>query len=318
MIRFEGVSRLFGEVRAVSELDLAIRERELCVLLGPSGSGKSTVLRMVNRLIEPSSGRILVAGRDVATVKPEELRRGIGYAIQGVGLFPHMSVAANIATVPALLGWEKKRIEKRAFEMLELVGLDPEKYAARFPSELSGGEAQRVGVARALASDPPVLLMDEPFSAVDPVNRSRLQAEFLSIQRRLKKTIVFVTHDIDEAVRLADRIALLRGGRLVQYDEPETILDAPVDDFVADFFGSDRALRRLSRFPVRDWMRPYGGPRSGGAPSATVDRDASLRDALSAMLSGRSRDLVVVGDSGGPEGELGFGDIELAAGDSSA
>jgi osmoprotectant transport system ATP-binding protein len=160
--------------------------------------------------------------------------------------------------------------------------------------------------------------MDEPFSAVDPVNRSRLQAEFLSIQRRLKKTIVFVTHDIDEAVRLADRIALLRGGRLVQYDEPETILDSPIDDFVADFFGSDRALRRLSRFPVRDWMRPYGGPRSGCVPSATVDRDASLRDALSAMLSGRSRDLVVVGDSGGPEGELEFGDIELAAGDPSA
>jgi osmoprotectant transport system ATP-binding protein len=265
MIRFEGVSRTFGAVKAVDRLDLTVYDHELCVLVGPSGSGKSTMLRMINRLIEPSAGRITLDGTDVSALRPEALRRGVGYVIQSVGLFPHLTVAANIATVPELLGWEKARIAERVAQMLTLVGMEPTQYEGRYPSELSGGEAQRIGVARALASDPPVVLMDEPFSAVDPVNRLRLQDEFLSIQRELKKTVVFVTHDVDEAIRLADRIAVVRSGRLVQYDRPEQILESPADPFVAAFVGADRALKRLSRFLVGPFIHP--------AVSATIDSD---------------------------------------------
>ena len=316
MIRFEAASVRYGEVSALEGLDLEVGEKELCVLLGPSGSGKSTALRMINRLVEPSSGLVRVGGRDVRSVKAEELRRGIGYAIQGVGLFPHLSVAANVAVVPELLGWDRRRVAARTEEMLSLVGLDPGLYAGRFPSELSGGEAQRVGVARALASDPPILLMDEPFSAVDPVNRLRLQEEFLSIQRRLRKTVVFVTHDIDEAVRLADRIALLRSGRLVRYGAPEALLDLPADEFVASFFGSDRALKRLSRFPVRDWMVPTKRPSAEGR--AIVGPDTSLKDALACLLAEKSSELLVVDGKRGPTGEISFAEIRLAAGSSRA
>jgi osmoprotectant transport system ATP-binding protein len=265
MIGFEGVSRVFGNVTAVDGLDLTIVDHELCILVGPSGSGKSTMLRMINRLIDPTAGTITLDGRDVRTLRPETLRRNIGYVIQSVGLFPHLSVAANIATVPELLRWDRSRIARRVEEMLTLVGMDPGLYRDRYPSQLSGGEAQRIGVARALASDPPVVLMDEPFSAVDPVNRLRLQDEFLSIQKELKKTVVFVTHDVDEAIRLADRIAIVRAGRLVQYDRPEEILENPAEPFVAAFVGSDRALKRLSRFMVRDHIRP--------APQARIDED---------------------------------------------
>jgi osmoprotectant transport system ATP-binding protein len=271
MIRFAGAARQFGGVTAVDRVDLEVRERELCVLVGPSGSGKSTMLRMVNRLIEPSAGSVSVGGRDVRELRPEVLRRGIGYVIQSVGLFPHLDVAANVATVPRLLGWEHAKIEERVDRMLALVGMDPARYRRRFPHELSGGEAQRVGVARALASDPPIVLMDEPFSAVDPLNRARLQDEFLSIQRELKKTVLFVTHDVDEAIRLADRIAILRAGRLVQYDAPEKILESPADPFVAAFVGADRALKRLSRFAARDYARP--------AEAVRVDDEMSIRSA---------------------------------------
>jgi len=285
MIKFEGVSRSFGAQRAVDDLSLEVRERELCVLVGPSGAGKSTVLRMINRLVEPSSGRIMVGGRDVRSRRPEDLRRGIGYVIQGVGLFPHLSVSDNVAVVPELLGWERRRVEARVNEMLELVGLEPGRYGRRWPSELSGGEAQRVGVARALASDPPILLMDEPFSAVDPINRLRLQKEFLEIQRALRKTVVFVTHDVDEAIRLADRIALLRLGRLVQYDAPEVVLEHPADAFVAGFVGADRALKRLSRLSVRDWMHEA--------------RSARLDESLSALLCGEEGDYWWITDESG-------------------
>jgi osmoprotectant transport system ATP-binding protein len=271
MIRFDKVTRYFGSVAAVDRLDLEVADRELCVLVGPSGSGKSTMLRMINRLIEPSAGAVSLDGKDVRAMRPEMLRRGIGYVIQSVGLFPHLSVAANVATVPQLLGWDRARIDERVKRMLALVGMDPSLYGGRYPHELSGGEAQRIGVARALASDPPVILMDEPFSAVDPVNRLRLQDEFLSIQKKLKKTIVFVTHDVDEAIRLADRIAVVRSGRLVQYDTPEQILENPIDPFVAAFVGADRALKRLSRFPVRDYVRP--------AVSATIDDEKGVRAA---------------------------------------
>ena len=300
MIEFEGVTRLFGAVKAVDRLDLAIRDRELCVLVGPSGSGKSTMLRMINRLIEPTEGAISLEGKDVRARRPEILRRSIGYVIQNVGLFPHLTVAANVATVPQLLGWDRSRIEARVERMLALVGMDPAVYRGRYPHELSGGEAQRIGVARALASDPPVILMDEPFSAVDPVNRSRLQDEFLSIQRELRKTVVFVTHDVDEAIRLADRIAVVRAGRLVQYDTPEQILENPVDPFVAAFVGADRALKRLSRFPVREYVKPAAsariddepGMRRGGARFLwIVDPAGTLIGSLDTTLAARCADV---------------------------
>ena len=255
MITLEHVTKRYGERNAVDDLSLEVPDGEVVVLIGPSGCGKTTTLRMVNRLIEPTGGRILIDGTDAATLKPEELRRHIGYAIQSVGLFPHLTVAGNIATVPRLLGWKAERIMLRVTELLGLVGLDPGEYAQKYPRQLSGGEAQRIGVARALAADPPVLLMDEPFGAVDPLNRDRLQGEFVKIQRELKKTVMFVTHDVDEAIRLADRIALMRDGQLQQYDSPETLLDHPANKFVHDFVGADAALKRLGRVRVDSVMR---------------------------------------------------------------
>ena len=224
---------------------------ELCVLVGPSGGGKTTVLRMVNRLVEPTSGRVLVDGQDIATVDPVELRRRTGYVIQQPGLFPHLKVADNVASVPSLLGWDRARVRSRVDEMLDLVGLDPATYAGRYPHELSGGQAQRVGVARALAGDPPVLLMDEPFGAVDPIQRDRLQQEFLRLHAQLHKTVILVTHDVDEAVRMGDRIAVLsQGGVLEQYETPAELLAHPATAFVADFIGADRGLRRLAVTPI--------------------------------------------------------------------
>jgi osmoprotectant transport system ATP-binding protein len=281
MITFEGVTHRYGENTALTGIDLALAEQELCILLGPSGSGKSTLLRLVNRLLEPASGRILVDGRDVRSYQPEALRRTIGYVIQDVGLFPHWKVRDNVATVPRLLGWERARIAGRVEEVLELVGLPPATFGGRYPHQLSGGEAQRVGVARALAADPPILLMDEPFSAVDPLGRHRIQEEFLEIQRRLKKTVVFVTHDVDEAVRLGDRIALLREGRLVQYDRTEVLLEAPANPFVGEFLGQDRTLKRLSRVPASTLARPAG---AGGAGPAALAEDLDLRLVLSHFL----------------------------------
>jgi osmoprotectant transport system ATP-binding protein len=255
MITLEHITKTYGDRLAVDDLSLEVDDGDVAVLIGPSGCGKTTTLRMINRLIEPTSGRILIDGTDATTLKPEELRRHIGYAIQSVGLFPHLTVAENIATVPKLLGWKQARIAARATELLDLVGLDPKRYADKYPRQLSGGEAQRIGVARALAADPPVLLMDEPFGAVDPLNRDRLQVEFAKIQRELKKTVVFVTHDVDEAIRLADKIALMRLGHLEQYDSPEELLDHPASKFVHDFVGADAALKRLGRVRVDEVMR---------------------------------------------------------------
>lgn len=248
MIRLDGVGKRYEDgTVAVHELDLDVPEGELVVLVGPSGCGKSTTLKMVNRLIEPTSGRILLKGEDVTHVDPVRLRRRMGYVIQQTGLFPHQDVATNVATVPRLLGWDRTRVRERVRELLELVGLDPGRFADRYPHQLSGGQRQRVGVARALAADPPVLLMDEPFGAVDPIVRDRLQAEFVRLQRDLRKTVLFVTHDLDEAVRLGDRIAVFSdGGRLEQYDAPPRILGAPATDFVKSFVGTDRGLKRLS------------------------------------------------------------------------
>jgi osmoprotectant transport system ATP-binding protein len=252
MITFETVSKRFGNGSdAVENFSLEVAEGELCVLVGPSGGGKTTILRMVNRMVEPSAGRVLVAGRDVAKVDRVELRRRTGYVIQDAGLFPHLKVADNIAAVPRLLGWDKPRVRARVNEMLELVGLNPAEFADRYPNELSGGQAQRVGVARALAGDPPVLLMDEPFGAVDPIARARLQQEFLGLQERLHKTVMFVTHDVDEAVVMGNRIAVIsQGGRLQQYDTPAEVLGHPATSFVADFIGADRGLRRLAVTPI--------------------------------------------------------------------
>ncbi|WP_380169167.1 ABC transporter ATP-binding protein [Jannaschia sp. R86511] len=253
MIRLAGVRKQYGDgTVAVDSLDLEVRRGELVALVGPSGCGKSTILRMVNRLIEPSSGSIEVDGTDVIHADGPKMRRGIGYVIQSGGLFPHRSVRDNVATVPRLLGWDKKRTRTRTDELLGLVGLDAEVHGPRYPHELSGGQRQRVGVARALAVDPPVLLMDEPFGAVDPQVRDRLQLEFRRLQQRLGTTVLLVTHDIDEAVRIADRIAVLSvGGVLEQYDSPAVVLGAPATDFVASFVGSDRGLRRLAVTPIQ-------------------------------------------------------------------
>jgi osmoprotectant transport system ATP-binding protein len=250
VVAFEHVTKRYGPEGtpdAVSDLTLTVPAGEICVLVGPSGCGKTTTMKMVNRLIEPTAGRITIDGRDVTSLPAVELRRGIGYVIQQVGLFPHQTVGDNVAVVPRLLRWDASRIRARVDELLELVGLEPGMYRDRYPAELSGGERQRVGVARALAADPPVMLMDEPFGAVDPIRRERLQNEFLRLQERVRKTIIFVTHDVDEAIKMGDRIAILmRGGILAQYDTPAAILAEPASEFVERFVGADRGLKRLS------------------------------------------------------------------------
>ncbi len=242
-----------GSDPAVTELTLTVPAGEVCVLVGPSGCGKTTTMKMINRLVDPTAGTITIDGEDVMRLPAVELRRRIGYVIQQVGLFPHMTVGENAAVVPRLLRWPEARVRDRVEELLDLVGLEPGSYRDRYPSELSGGERQRVGVARALAADPPVMLMDEPFGAVDPIRRERLQNEFLRLQAKVRKTIVFVTHDVDEAIKMADRIAILqRGGILAQYDTPNAILAEPASEFVERFVGADRGLKRLSLARVRD------------------------------------------------------------------
>ncbi|MBX9873914.1 MAG: ABC transporter ATP-binding protein [Beijerinckiaceae bacterium] len=303
-IRLEKVTKLFPGVAkpAVDALDLTIESGQVCVLIGPSGCGKTTTMRMVNRLIEPTSGRIFVGDRDVTQADPVELRRHIGYVIQQIGLFPHMTIAQNVATVPKLLSWEPARIKARVAEMLELVGLDPSQFLSRYPRHLSGGQRQRVGVARALAADPPVMLMDEPFGAVDPIVRGRLQEEFLAILKRLKKTVILVTHDIDEAIRMGDVVAILKDGRLVQYDTPDRLLAAPANDFVADFVGADRALRRLSLVRATEAVEP-GEAADGFALPGTL----SVREVLSALLA-EGRDAATIRSEDG----AALGQITLA------
>jgi len=277
---------------AVSDLSLEVPAGEICVLIGPSGSGKTTAMKMVNRLISITEGDITIDGRSVKDLDVTELRRGIGYVIQQIGLFPHMSVEDNIATVPRLRGWEKSRIRERVRELLELVGLDPDEDPGRYPSEFSGGQRQRVGVARAMAADPPIMLMDEPFGAIDPITRERLQNDFLRLHALIRKTVIFVTHDIDEAIKMGDRIAILRpGGVLAQYDTPDTILASPADEFVADFVGADRGLKRLSLRRLRDIELDPVPPGNG---VTRIDADTTLRDALSLMLAGQVERLLVM------------------------
>ena len=286
MIRLEGVGKTYEDgTVAVHELDLDVNRGEMVCLVGPSGCGKSTTLKMINRLIEPTTGRIILDGTDVTESDPVQLRRGIGYVIQQIGLFPHQKIVNNVMTVPLLYGESKRTARSRALELLETVGLDPGQYADRYPHQLSGGQRQRVGVARALAANPPVLLMDEPFGAVDPVVRAKLQDEFLRLQRDLGKTVVLVTHDIDEAVRMGDRVAVFAvGGRLAQFATPMELLARPADDFVADFVGSTRGLRRLTVTPLREeHLEPLDGV-NGGQLGAAIDISSSLEEALAALL----------------------------------
>jgi osmoprotectant transport system ATP-binding protein len=285
-LEFRHVQRRYADLVAVKDLSFEVPAGKICVLVGPSGCGKTTSLKMVNRLIEPTGGQILVDGRDIMAQDPIELRRGIGYVIQQVGLLPHLTVGDNVAIVPKLLGWDAPRVKARVEELLALVGLDAKQYRDRFPSQLSGGERQRVGVARALAADPPLMLMDEPFGAVDPIVRERLQNELLRLQEQLAKTIVFVTHDIDEAIKMGDLVAVMDvGGVLAQFGPPAEILANPASDFVARFVGADRGLKRLSlsRVGDLDLVPPGDGfkPRPG---QPLVGRRATLKDTLSQML----------------------------------
>jgi len=346
MIRLDRVSKHYpGQpAPAVSELSLDIRAGEIVVLLGPSGCGKTTTLRLINRLVEPTSGRVFLDGEDVTRVNPDHLRRRIGYVIQQVGLFPHMTIAENIGVIPKTLGWDKRRIRDRVDELLHLVGLEPAIYRDRYPRQLSGGQQQRVGVARALAADPPALLMDEPFGALDPINRDRLQEEFLNLQAQIRKTVVLVTHDVTEAIKIGDRIAILSDhARLVQYDTPAAILSNPADDFVTTFIGSGAAIRRLQLQRVTEsglepvevlpadgrpgerartapdrivtvgddgtvtWWSP-GGDSTPSRP-AVVRIGQTLHDALDAMLRAGDDRTIVVDERGSPVGALSWSSV---------
>jgi len=342
MIELERVSKFFGDTPAVIDLSLVVEEGELCCLIGPSGCGKTTTLKMINRMIEATSGTIRVGGRGITDFKPHELRRSMGYVIQSIGLFPHMTVMENICVVPRLFKWDRARARTRAMELLELFDMSPDGFKDKYPRELSGGQAQRIGVARALAGDPDILLMDEPFGALDPISRANLQHQFVRIQSELRKTVVFVTHDVDEAVRLGSRIGLMREGRLVQSDCPERMLSRPGDAFVERFIGSERSLKRLSRLRVGDAMRPVSGedgtvrsaqendPAAGGCrdasgnprspsaphgrsgvenPELVLERGWDLRQALALLLQHGKQRLPVRDENGRIRGELWLLDL---------
>ena len=305
MIRLE---RLRKEYRgqqepAVDDLNLDVPQGEIVVLVGPSGCGKTTTLEMINRLVEPTSGRIFLEGEDVTDVDADHLRRRMGYVIQQIGLFPHHTISQNIGTVPRMLGWERQRTAERVDELLDLVGLDPDSYRDRYPKEMSGGQRQRVGVARAMAADPPVMLMDEPFGATDPITRERLQNEFLRIQDEIRKTIVFVTHDIDEAIKMGDRIAILRkGSQIAQYDTPEHILSDPASDFVEQFLGSGIVLKRLNLNRVRDVQITEDWP--------TIGPDSDTESARRAMQDADRGHVLLLDDQQRPSRWIGARDLE--------
>lgn len=297
MIKLQQLTKVYdtpaGKVIAADHIDLEVPSGEICVLLGPSGCGKTTTLKMVNRIVTPTSGKVLIDGEDTSNLPTVELRRKIGYVIQQIGLFPNMTVEENICVVPRLLGWDVKVAHRRAAELLELTALDPAIFLKRYPRELSGGQQQRIGVARALAADPPVMLMDEPFGAIDPINRASIQDEFLKLQERLKKTILFVSHDIDEAVKMGDQIAIFRSGRLEQCDTPDKVLANPAQPFIADFLGTDRAIKRLGLIRVGDAMTNDG-------PVATLDVEVVRAQAM--LRESGAMALVVITPEGKPSG----------------
>jgi osmoprotectant transport system ATP-binding protein len=315
MIRLAGVTKRYpGQpTDAVAPLSMDIRRGELVVFVGPSGCGKTTTLRMINRLVEPSAGRIWIDGRDVTHVDPDQLRRTIGYVIQQIGLIPHMTIAQSIGLVPKLLGWERARIAARVDELLNLVGLDPVTFRGRYPKQLSGGQQQRVGVARALAADPPVMLMDEPFGAIDPITRDRLQDEFLKLRERIRKTIVFVTHDLGEALKLGDRIAIFdEGSRLAQFATPLEILTNPADDYVRTFVGSGAGIRRLSLLRVAE-VQQAGAAGAASQEPVRVSGDATVYATLERMLRAGTDRVMVTGDTDHDERSLTLRELLLAA-----
>jgi osmoprotectant transport system ATP-binding protein len=302
-IEFRAVTKRYPgrEAPAVRELSLSVPAGEICVLIGPSGSGKTTAMKMVNRLIDITEGDITIGGQSVRSLDLTELRRGIGYVFQQIGLFPHMSVEDNIGTVPRLLGWDKQRIRARVGELLELVGLE-QSDAKRYPGQFSGGQRQRIGVARAMAAGQPIMLMDEPFGAVDPIARDRLQNDFLRLHAEVQKTVIFVTHDIDEAIKMGHRVAILKEGELVQYGTPDEILASPANEFIADFVGADRGLKRLLLRELRDIELTSA---NGGADELpTIDERTCLRDALSLMVTRRVTALTVLGEGGERRGTV--------------
>lgn len=323
MIKLENITKSYGGITAVKDLTLEVKEGEFVVLLGPSGCGKTTTLKMINWLIAPTSGRIYVEGQDISTVNPIELRRQIGYVIQRIGLLPHMTISDNIALVPRLKGWSKDKRIKRADELLVMMGLDPETYRGKYPHQLSGGERQRIGVARALAADPPILLMDEPFGALDPITRVQLQDEFLKLEEQVKKTVIFVTHDMDEAVRLADKIAIMDDGQLHQYATPMEILKHPADDFVAQFMGGDRFFRQLKLLTVRDVMQVSLGDIPGAQESEaqeaipSISSECRLDIALEKMLTAGKDQLSVEDERGTSIGILNTECFHAVLGNSS-
>jgi len=299
VIKLENLTKAFetpaGAVVAADRINMDVADGEICVLLGPSGCGKTTTLKMINRLIEPTSGKIYINEKDTDRYDPVELRRTIGYVIQQIGLFPNMTVEENVCVVPRLLGWDRDKARHRASELLATINLDPALFLKRYPKELSGGQQQRVGVARALAADPPVLLMDEPFGAIDPINREVIQDEFLRMHRRLRKTVMFVSHDIDEAVKMADKIAIFRAGKLEQFDSPDNVLAHPANDFIRDFVGSDRTLKRLRLVKVRDAVHAQ-------SPRVQITDDLGR---AAAVMADEGYDFVVVVDlEGRPHGYI--------------
>ncbi|MCK0746332.1 ABC transporter ATP-binding protein [Chromohalobacter nigrandesensis] len=298
MIRLDNLTKVFdtpkGAVTAADHISMEVPSGEICILLGPSGCGKTTTLKMINRIVRPTSGKVFINGEDTSSLDTQDLRRNIGYVIQQIGLFPNMTIEENITVVPKLLGWDKAKYRERAREMMRMIAMEPDAFLKRYPSELSGGQQQRIGVARALAADPPVMLMDEPFGAIDPINRAVIQDEFLKMQQELNKTIMFVSHDIDEAIKMGDRIAIFREGKLVQYSEPDELLAAPKNDFVESFLGEDRALKRLNLVKIRDLASEEIG---------LVRPDDTLATALQRIESyGYVNSIVMVNDKRQPVG----------------
>lgn len=319
MINFENVTKTYEtdtkKVTAVKNVNLEIKEGEICVFLGPSGCGKTTLLRMVNRLIPITGGKIKVDGKDISTLDLIDLRRSIGYVIQQNGLFPNMTIEENICVVPKLMGWDRVKMKKRSDELLDLFGLNPDEFSKRFPWELSGGQQQRIGIARALAADPPIMLMDEPFGALDPIIREHIQNEFLKIQSNVKKTILFVSHDIDEAIRLADKIAIFKEGNLMQYASPSELLENPNSDFIRNFIGNESSLKRLTLLSVKDLLNKLDRTNIVHGSSAvssgySVRTNDNLRNALSAILSSPTGEVLVLNETGQAAGVLRVSDFE--------